>query len=651
MPWLKNKLLFLLFFLVCSPFYTQKRSDSVNSNKINEVVLVGKNPISEKFSVVKIEKLDIYFNPVSKGDPLHAISILPASTNTDETANPVLRGGTADRTRVFINGAPVLNPVRNSQTNGLGNFSLLNTEIIGKQYVYASNPPLSYSNSSAGIIEIETNKNLSQENILVSAALSNFGMMINKWLSEKAFLQTYGNYQFSDALLFLNSGNLPNLKEFSSNDFGLNIRNNFSDRFSVNSFNYFINEKYASINNLYNYTGSAAAAQERFFTINNADYLYSKSKFRISTVFDVGNKNFNFGSIDSKSSNVQFMLSFSHKYRLSKKFTLQYGFDFFNTAYSFNEIKPLYFFALQKEFPQYKQIDNIDFNYSEIYTYADYAPSKKSNISVAFRKNILPKNQTSDFLSAQVSGHYNISPKNRFIFSMGQYHSYSTPNYFNHNIFLLKSQQIALDYYHQEKKLNISSAIYYKKDSGDFIFENPDSYSKINTFGIEISTNYDFSKNLSFSLANTYMNQYAYANNTKFNTSNNLKYFIKAQIVYNNPKYVTVSLSLIKRPGNFITSVSNAIWVPTLQVFQPEFDNINGFELNNYNKIDFSVNKVFRTGNSNSLITFLSINNILNNKNEMSQYYNTNYASRFYNFYQQRVFYFGLQYRINTAFK
>ena len=160
----------------------------------------------------------------SKGDPLHAISILPASTNTDETANPVLRGGTADRTRVFINGAPVLNPVRNSQTNGLGNFSLLNTEIIGKQYVYASNPPLSYSNSSAGIIEIETNKNLSQENILVSAALSNFGMMINKWLSEKAFLQTYGNYQFSDALLFLNSGNLPNLKEFSSNDFGLNIR-------------------------------------------------------------------------------------------------------------------------------------------------------------------------------------------------------------------------------------------------------------------------------------------------------------------------------------------------------------------------------------------------------------------------------------------
>ena len=71
-----------------------------------------------------------------------------------------MRGGSADRSRVFINGSPVLNPVRNGQDNGMGNFSILNTEIIDKQYVYASNPPLIYGNSSAGIVDIETNKNL-----------------------------------------------------------------------------------------------------------------------------------------------------------------------------------------------------------------------------------------------------------------------------------------------------------------------------------------------------------------------------------------------------------------------------------------------------------------------------------------------------------
>ncbi|PTT75809.1 hypothetical protein DBR25_07470, partial [Chryseobacterium sp. HMWF001] len=132
----KNKPLFLIPLCICSYTFSQKKIDSSRSKKIEEVIVVGKNPISEKFSVVKIEKLDIYFNPMSNGDALKAITILPASTSVDESANPTLRGGSADRTRVFINGSPVLNPVRNSQTNGLGNFSLLNTEIIDKQYVY-----------------------------------------------------------------------------------------------------------------------------------------------------------------------------------------------------------------------------------------------------------------------------------------------------------------------------------------------------------------------------------------------------------------------------------------------------------------------------------------------------------------------------------
>lgn len=130
------------------------------SQSLNEVIISAQDPISKHFSVVKMKKLDIYLNPVSQGDPLKAITILPASTTTDETGNVSLRGSSADRSRVILNGVPIYNPVRASQLNNQGFFSLFNPEIIDEMYVYASNPPLTYGNTSAGLVQIQTKKNI-----------------------------------------------------------------------------------------------------------------------------------------------------------------------------------------------------------------------------------------------------------------------------------------------------------------------------------------------------------------------------------------------------------------------------------------------------------------------------------------------------------
>ena len=54
------KTLFLVLLLTFNILQAQK--DSLKINKLEEVVVVGKDPISEKFSVKKIKPLDIYFN-------------------------------------------------------------------------------------------------------------------------------------------------------------------------------------------------------------------------------------------------------------------------------------------------------------------------------------------------------------------------------------------------------------------------------------------------------------------------------------------------------------------------------------------------------------------------------------------------------------
>ncbi|MDD4672661.1 MAG: carboxypeptidase-like regulatory domain-containing protein [Bacteroidales bacterium] len=187
-----------------------------NSQTLEEVIIMSQDPISERFSVVKMKKMDIYLNPVSQGDPLKAITILPASTTINETANVSLRGSSSDRSRVTLNGVPVYNPVRASQLNNQGFFSLFNPEIINKLYVYASNPPLTYGNTSAGLVEIQTVKNLEANQLQLSASLASTGFFLSQRLKKDiSFIQVYGNYQLSDAFVGIQKKSYQTLKTFT----------------------------------------------------------------------------------------------------------------------------------------------------------------------------------------------------------------------------------------------------------------------------------------------------------------------------------------------------------------------------------------------------------------------------------------------------
>jgi hypothetical protein len=644
-----NKTFILSISLCCNISFSQViKKDSTNT-KLDEVVIVSKNPISEKFSVIKVEKIDIYFNPMSNADPLKAITILPASTNTNETANPTLRGGDADRSRVFINGSPILNPVRNGQDNGLGNFSLFNTELIEKQYVYASNPPLTYGNTSAGIVDIETTKKLFQEGLQLSWALSNNGFLLNKKIGKKNFIQLYANHQYSDVFLDLNKTNLPNLHNFSTNDIGLNAHFYINEKASFNSYTYYINEQYESKNYRLNFSDDSKAKQKRLFSINNFDYLYQKSKFKISTLMDFSNQNYNYGVINSQSKYFQFFSSLSHKYQISNKNTLQYGIDYSISKYNYDEVRPLYYYSLDNYSPTYLNKEKNNFQYLESYIYFNYKLSNSFGFSSAIRKNIPLENQL-NFISYQIASNYELDKNSRFILSLGNYHSYSTPNYISHNISLLSSFQFALDYYYTTKNFQYTSAIYYKKDSGNYMFSANENFDKIKSIGFEISSNYFITKRFSLGLSNSYINQKIESNNKEYNSTLNLKYFIKAQATYYNQKLFTTSLVYSRRPGDFYTKIENVNFNDNANNYEPTFGQLNSENYSNYSKLDFTINRAFQI-KSNSLICYISINNILNTKNQATINYNQNYTEPLVNYYQRRIIYFGVQYRLNQLFQ
>src|SRR5699024_3309445 len=77
------------------------------TTSLKTITVSARPAITKEFSTKTLKPLQIYMSPVSDADPLKAITLLPASTNTSENANVELRGSAAGYSRVMLNGAPL----------------------------------------------------------------------------------------------------------------------------------------------------------------------------------------------------------------------------------------------------------------------------------------------------------------------------------------------------------------------------------------------------------------------------------------------------------------------------------------------------------------------------------------------------------------
>lgn len=631
----------LSFSVVSTVACAQERELDSTRQALHEIVIVRQDPIAEKFSSSKMNRLDIYFNPASSGDPLKAISLLPMSTSSSETANPVLRGGLADQSRVYLNGVPVVNPVRNTQDNGLGNFSIFNAELLDKQYVYASNPPLNYGNATAGIVEIETTKQLEEDSYQVALGLSNVGLQVHKKLGQTAFVQYYANLQFSDALQTINRKSLMDLHRFESNDMGLHFRTNLTKYTNFTSYSYYIDEGYESQNYRLQYTGEAVAKQKRFFTIQSLEYTKAHSVVKLAALVDQSVTAYTFATINAKSKYTQYFLTASHKYTLAYGWQVQYGIDFSTTNYESREQRPLFFYAMRPQDPVVHNQTTKQFTYTEAYGYTEYKFANHLGLSLGMRKSIFAPNRSFDFLSTQVAAFYKMNPQHRFIFGMGNYNSYTTPNYFNPDVRLYNSKQIALDYYSENTQTTITGAVYYKKDRGYLSLSALEELAQRDLVGTEWSYTHYFGRYFSLIASNTLLHQTDYINKE---ANKRWLYFFKMQGTYNHPKYFTASLVGTTHPGSSYMPIKNTIWDTERAVFIPTVEPNTSAHLNTYFRVDFTINKIFPIGRS-YVVVYGSIINVLNRKNEQKPYYSADYTRVYFQKFQQRVFYFGLQFK------
>jgi len=609
------------------------------TNTLSEVIISAPS-ITKEFSIKEMDRITIYMLPISSGDPLKAICFLPYSTNTTENANPELRGSSSDFSRVIVNNIPVYNPVRNTQLSGMGNFSLLNTEIIDNQIIYAGNPPLKYGNSIAGLVEVQTAKKLQNPNQLrLALSLANLGFLYSNEIKKKSFFQVYGNHQFSSAYLAINKKNSNYITDFTSSDFGLNFHSQFSEKFSANIFSYVLYEKYNADNTMFNYYGNSAANAKRNFNIVNIEYIGKKFSLSLNNGTNFSQNDFLFGNIVVQQRENQVYTSIDSKIYLLRYLTFQAGIAHDYTNIKFSNTFPSYYYSVFPFDSTYSFRNSTHNHNFETYLYSKLS-IRKFVLGVGLRKNI-PIEKQDNYLSYQASLRYTINSNHSLLLSGGKYNGYSIPDYLDENFTHINSMQLALDYMFNAKRFNINVSVYAKKEKAPFFFPDLEDLvlSEIKIYGVEFSCEYSLNK---FIFSASYVWLYSRINRGKgwFKGDNDLNYLVRGNISYLNNKWINASISFVFRPGLYYTPIDKSLYIDEINNYKPIYGVFNSRRYGNYSSIDLTLNKAIPFKEAH-IVLFLTISNLLNTSNQAKCIYNLDYSLTRYWLYQKMLFYFG----------
>jgi CarboxypepD_reg-like domain/TonB-dependent Receptor Plug Domain len=617
---------------------------------LDEVLIRSAAPILSDFAAIQLEPLQIWRNPVAAGDPLRAVNALPSSTNTQENANPALRGSDPEATRTILNGVPIYQAVRNSQLNGLGNFSVFNTAMLKNLTIYPGNPPLNYGNSAAGVIELETFDTAAMTTLELGVSLANVGLLAKGKLGRRSHAAAYVNGQFSDAFIGLNRSSLPFLKGFGALDGGLQVYHSLGKNWSMKLFAYAIDEHFAVTANSFGYEGPSKGGRQRYFQVFNLQGTLGKGTLRFDHGSNFSRNQFQFGLIDVNGREPSQYNALSWRQYVGKKWTLQAGFTQEWRRYQSEGTVPEIFFALAPRFPSFNVDTLVDNHNLEGYLVWKGLIGKHLTIAGGLRKNV-PISGQSEYLSSQLNLRYALPQGQSVLASLGRYHYYAPATYFQMDFPLRRADQFSLDYQMQREKLLLTAAAYWKQEQGS---QNNNLFISSNQrriWGAEASAEWTPDGRWYVNLANTFLRvKEADESGKTWLGDNSLNWFVKCALRYEHPKLASLALNWIGRPGERYTPLDGAVPIPGLEgVWKPVFYNdFNSAVYPAYHNVSLSLSRYtpFRGG---SLVVFANVNNLFNFRNPQNWIFSPDYQQQAYQYFQLRTVYFGVQWQLRAA--
>jgi hypothetical protein len=261
-----------------------------------------------------------------------------------------------------------------------------------------------------------------------------------------------------------------------------------------------------------------------------------------------------------------------------------------------------------------------------------------------FRKNIPVLPGQPDYFSRQLITKFHFTDEHTLSGTIGQYNGYLNPNFFNRAFNYVYSDQGALEYAYDTEKIGLNAAIFHKREGGDIRFaQDGTATDRRLIIGVEAQVRYRFHEHLELQASYAYLD----VENTSpegmvFNGQNDLDYFVRVFLTYDNPSLFNLSAAWVHRQGLWYTPVIGSQWQQQANAYEPIFAALpNQARMDNYHSLSLNWSKTIPLQQS-FLVAFVTLNNALNIENQHEQIFTApDYSSFAWQYLQQRSLYFG----------
>lgn len=588
--------------------------------------------IAEDFSYEKVEKLEIYKNPAAKADALLAVNALPSATTLDESANVSFRGSSPALTGIFLNQVPIYDAVRFAQLNGIGTFSIFNTEIIDNIQVFPGNPPLEFGNTSSGLIALQTESIVPAGSFsTVTLSPASFGLMHRRSIGKKIGLSVYGNYQPSGLLRSLNPKALEDIPHFSSKDFGIHLVASLSDKTDLKVFNYFLHEGYEFNFRSPSFNGLLSQNRERMISIANLSRRINKEYvLTLNAGHSISDMDISYSVFNHQMDNQDIYAS-ANLQREKKRSSLKTGLAYDRRNFTYQGIDPIFSFALDTMHPSRMSSAGISRELLEGYAYYKYFPSEWISFGYSMRKNI-PLNGQPNWLSFQSNIMWRPSENHTIKMANGRYNSLLI-NQTDYSKWHVNTRQFTLDYTYNLPQWEVNGSFFTKRADFEIREEN--------VIGVEAGVRYH-NKIIDASVSYTGLDASVNENEISYSSSYDLAYFIRSSAELNIKDKWTVGMRGLFRQGSFYQPLETVSFNNNLAVYEPQFSYVDRqLRLPAYNVVDLNISRKFVIGESLFLVVFASASNVFDCYNIRDYTYNADFSNQIPLAFNRRTIYFG----------
>lgn len=611
---------------------------------VESVAVIGRLPIARLSAVASISEMDVYQNPTAQGDPLKAVASLAASTNTSEMANPEFRGSPAGYAEVTLNQVPIENPVRYSQLNNLGLFSLFHPALLNNMWIYPSNPPISMAKAISGLVDVRTKERLYSNSSYVSVGLGGLGCIVSRRLgSDETFIQVHANGQASDLLTAIAPHAYPEVKNFYSGDLGINLRAKLTPRLHMNWYAYGLYDRFRGQSGSMNYFGSIGTNRWRAFSVFNL--RHSHEKWGISSLnlgFDMNAPSTAVGNLDITETRRRIYLSATHRLVL-RRMELEGGVSWDDLSYAHKGLLPRYQFLMHTAAPTISEEAQWSHGTVDGFLFANF-PFKENKINASLGAKVIKPTRKSRAIAfnAQAMLRVAFSREHSLLFAGGHYASYSSASLYSPAATLLSSNQMNVDYEFHTEIISLKSAAFWKLEGLQFerfvANQLEKSVDKIPSWGGELAWEHQITSSWSYgAAASAYQKKPSIAYVGKSETREWM-YFMRSNIQFSHPRLFTLTLSYLAHSGGYVPRVTEGMFVPALAGYIPL--KVKAQQRKLYQCFDVSINRQWLFKRY-SLSLFALVNNMLNWPNVREYYYSNDYSEAHPLYLQRRNFYAG----------